>query len=67
MEEGVKAERRYSIWALLVIMTLLAVWLALLKQWKTNGLSAYQMAVCFTCHQLWLWILVGILYMDAHW
>ncbi len=55
MEEGVK--KSYSIWSLLVIMTLLAVLLSLPK--PTNSCGPMIHALLAGSHQVALWVLFG--------
>ena len=57
MEEGVNAKGSYSIWSLMLIMTVLAVWLGIPRQ-SVNG-RTYGAALFFTSHQIAGWILVS--------
>lgn len=57
MEAGVKS-KGYSIWSLMVIMTLLAVWLAVPRRWEFER-RYLELFIVF--HQLMLWLLVGSL------
>ncbi len=56
MEEGVK--KGYPIWSLLVIMTLLAVWLAIPRRWSFSVMDQYSMMWFFLIHQVALWTLM---------
>ncbi len=56
-KEGVKAKKGYSIWSLLVIMTLLAVLLALPKPTLTYGPVLH--ALLAGSHKVALWVLFG--------
>lgn len=70
MEEGVtnsteaaevsESKRGYSIWSLLVIMTLLAVLLAIPKP-TSASIGGLFYALFVGCHQIALWILFGTL------
>lgn len=66
MEEGLKAKKGYSIWSLFMIMTLLAVWLALprhFSQWTIAGVNPTFFSMCCTlCHLALLWLLLGTLF-----
>ena len=53
-------KRGYSIWSLLVIMTLLAVLLAIPKPTSAN-IGALLHAIFVGCHQVALWVLFGTL------
>lgn len=56
-------KKGYSIWSLLVIMTLLAVWLAMprhFSRWTIAGLDPTFFSMCCTlCHLASLWLLLG--------
>ena len=58
--KSVVAKRGYSIWSLLVIMTLLAVVLAIPKSTLVD-FSPVIRALFMGCHQFALWVLVGTL------
>ena len=58
MEEGVKM-KGYSIWSLLLIMTLLAVWMAVPRKLSSGQWSAFVLDFFFLLHQLSLWSLAS--------
>lgn len=51
------AKKGYSIWSLLVIITLLAVWMAIPRRITSESLG---IPLFFLCHQLALWVLIGV-------
>ena len=59
MEAGV-TKKSYSIWSLLVIVTLLAVWLAVPRAWNLPGVDNIQEEFFFLCHQVVLWCTVFV-------
>ncbi len=58
------SKKGYSIWSLLVIMTFLAVWLAVprnFSRWTISGMNPTFFSMCCTlCHLALLWLLVGV-------
>lgn len=58
MEERVN-KKGYSIWSLLVVMTLLAVWLAVPRTLSIGKLPEIFLVFFIVLHQITFWVLIG--------